>query len=262
MRRLPLLFLTILLSCSKQTTDNKISADNTTAPVKDSTTSVVVQADSRENYQTSTYDTHRGDLEDHKRSLKELSDSSVFSTIHHQLLSELDSTSRTYFSARPDYEVMNLTHGDLFQNGKDENAFIVYDKKHLRVSILIQNTLSNTYSELYRDIKVKNGLENADCNYGAFGTLDYQFASELIYQRDYLIKKPESHLEYPTFKIVDITKDEDFALDDGCFAPSFSRQKPTSLCISTSAVYNNWECLTYDKSKNEFVISYGQAFAD
>jgi hypothetical protein len=110
---------------------------------------------------------------------------------------------------------------------------------------------------------VENGLEAADCNYNTFGTLDYQLADEILYREADLRKKPERYMENTACKIADISKDETFILKSGCF----SRKTPTadlskSLCIATSFVYNNWECLRYDKKTNSFLIFYGQAFAD
>jgi hypothetical protein len=251
--------LTTFLSCSKQSRDNK--TDNITTD-KDSTTKVAA-SDIGQNYLTSTYDNPSTDLERHKASLKELSDSSVFRTIHNELILTLQKKHQDYFNSNPNYQLMHSYGGDLFQNGKEDYSFIVYDKEKSIVIILIYDELQNKYSELFRDIKVNNGLVNAECNYGAYGTLDYQVACELIYQRDYLIKDPLKQLADTKCKIVDISKDEDFVLESGCFAKNYSADgKTKSLCIPTSSVYNNWECLTYDKNKGEFIIFYGQAFAD
>jgi hypothetical protein len=250
--------LTIILSCSKQS-DNK--ADTSTTG-KDSTTAAV-KSENRENYLTSTYDNPNSDLERHKASLKEISDSLVFLTIHNEIIMTLDKKHQDYFNSNPKYQLIHSYGGDLFQNGKEDNSFIIYDKKRIIISILLYDELQNKYYELFRDIKVKNGLENVECNYSAYGTLDYQVADELIYQRDYLIKDPLKQLADTKCKITDISKDEDFVLESGCFAKNFSADgKTKSLCIPTSSVYNNWECLTYDKSKSEFIIYYGQAFAD
>jgi hypothetical protein len=255
--------LTVFLSCSKQNGDNKLDKLSTISANKDSTTTSKVQANNGGSYLTSTYDNPGNDIEQHKASLKEIADSSAFSYIHSKLFSALGKKHQVYFTSRPDYELLYSSAGDLFQNNKEDNVFIVYDRKYSRVSILVYDDLQNKYSELFRDIRVKNGLENAECNYGSYGTLDYQVADELIYQRDNLIKKPERHLEDFKCKIVDISQDGDFILESGCFAINFSADKKTkALCIPTSSVYNNWECLTYDKTKNEFIIFYGQAFAD
>lgn len=253
--------VTIFLSCSKPSGDNQVDNSDTVSADKDSV--ATVKSDKGENYLTSTYDNPSNDLDRHIASLKELSDSSVFSTIHSRLILTLDKKHQDYFNSNSDYQLIYSSSGDLFQNGKEDMGFIIYDKKHTRVSILVYDGLQNRYAELFRDIKVKNGLGNADCNYGTYGTLDYQLADELAYQRDYLIKDPLKQIEDTGCKIVNIFEDEDFALTDGCFAAGFSVDNKTkSLCIPTSSVYNNWECLTYDKNKSEFVIFYGQAFAD
>jgi hypothetical protein len=253
--------MTIFLSCSKQSGDNQLDNSDIVSADKDSITSA--KPGNGENYLTSTYDNPSSDLGRHIASLKELSDSSVFKTIHGKLILTLDKKHQDYFNSNSDYQLIYSSSGDLFQNGKEDNGFIVYDKRHTRVSILVYDELQNRYSELFRDIKVKNGLGDADCNYGTYGTLDYQLADELIYQRDYLIKDPSKQIEDTNCKIADISKDEDFVLDSGCFARGFSADgRSKSLCIPTSSVYNNWECLTYDKNKSEFVIFYGQAFAD
>lgn len=129
--------------------------------------------------------------------------------------------------------------------------------------ILVYNELTDTYYELFKDMKVVNGLESANCNYRAFGTLDYQIAEELIYKEDYLIKKPEDIFDSPLCIITDITKDDGFPLDDGCFSQNISYDKSeSSLCITTSFVYNNWECMQFNEAEGHFVIFYGQAFAD
>lgn len=251
----------ILLSCSKQSSDNQVGNSDTVSADKNSVTTV--KADNGENYLTSTYDNPSNDLDRHIAGLKELSNSSAFHTIHGRLILTLDKKHQDYFNSNADYQLIYSSSGDLFQNGKEDNGFIVYDKKHTRVSILVYDGLQSRYSELFRDIKVKNGLGDADCNYGTYGTIDYQLANELLDQRDYLIKDPLKQIEYTNCKIADISKDEDFILDSGCFAKGFSADgRSKSLCIPTSSVYNNWECLTYDKNKGVFVIFYGQAFAD
>jgi hypothetical protein len=255
--------VTILLSCSRQSGDNQIDSSNTVLADKDTATTIKPDKDNGNNYLTSTYDDPNSDLDRHVTSLKELSDSSVFNIIHDRLILTLDKRHQDYFNSNSKYQLVYISSGDLFQNGKEDNGFVVFDKNHTRVSILVYDALQDRYSELFRDIKVKNGLTNADCTYGTYGTHDYQLADELIYQRDYLIKDPLKQIEYTNCKIADISKDKDFVLEGGCFAKDFSADgKNKSLCIPTSSVYNNWECLTYDKSKNEFVFFYGRAFAD
>jgi hypothetical protein len=265
--------LTIFFACSpRQQGDNTVnntsltstdSISQNTRPAKGNT--INVKSNNFNGYQTSTYDSPEfaAQLTRHKESLKQLSDKSVFSIIHNKLISTLPENHKEYFKTKLDYELLSIAKGDLFQNNRDDYTFLVYDKKNLRLSILVYNELTKKHFELFRDIKIENGLESADCNYRAFGTLDYQLADEIIYQKEYLIKKPESYLESTPCKIVDLSKDGDFVLKSGCFSKKVSKTNlSNSLCIATSSVYNNWECLKYDKSKDIFFIFYGQAFAD
>lgn len=252
--------LITILSCAKQR-DNHIVVNPDTVLV-DNDTITAIEATPAQNYMTSTYDNPGSDPR-HTASLHELSDSLVFKRIHDKLVPTLDERHQTFFSANSNLQLISHSSGDLFQNGEEDNCFVVYDKNHTRISIVIYDGLQDKYSELFRDIKVKNGLEDADCNYGAYGTLDYQLANELVYHRDYIMKHPLQQIEYSNCKIADISMDEDFILDSGCFASGFSAAgNKKSLCISTSSVYNNWECLMYDKNEGVFIIFYGQAFAD
>jgi hypothetical protein len=261
MNQIATLFISAtLIACSSQ---NKRD-ENAQSLSKDSISqSVKTENNKSEGVLVSTYDDPEEDLTSHKSSLKELSDSNVFSTIHTALFEKLSKNHQSYFNSKPDYNLLHSVSGDLFQNHTDGTVFIYYDKKNVRISVLTFDQSKNKYSELYRDIKVVNQLGTAKCNYGAHGTLDYQFANEIIYQRDYLIKNPKKFLENSKCRIVDIKKDQDFVLENGCFAKNFTLvENSQSLCIPTSFVYNNWECLTYDKQNDTFVIFYGQAFAD
>lgn len=217
------------------------------------------------NYQTSTYDEQKlsNDIKPHQKALTILDENKVFYFAHNHLLNSIASKHKEYFKLNPDYELLFLSRGDIFLNKADDYAFVVYDKKYLRISIIVYNEITNKYHELYRDIKIDNGLEYTDCNYHSFGTLDYQIANNLIYQTDYLIKKPERISEITFCKIAIISNDEDFILENGCFSKKVSKTNfVSSLCISTSSVYNNWECMKFDKSKNLFIIYFGQAFTD
>jgi len=226
---------------------------------KDSTSADSIQKSSSIDFQTSSYDDSATDRE----TLKQLSDQKVFSVVDARLAQTLSERHQEYFKAKPEYELLSYAKGDLFQEGKEDYAFVVYDKKNIRISILLYNAMANKYSELFRDIKVVNGLVTADCNYGAAGTLDYQLGETIVYQERDLRKRPEMYLESIPCKITDLSKDSDFVLESGCFSKTFPKTNlANSLCISTDSVYNNWECLKYDKASNAFVIYYGQAFAD
>jgi hypothetical protein len=199
----------------------------------------------------------------HQENLKEMDDVNVFSIIHSKLIPALDKKHKDFFISKPNYKLLSFTKGDLFQNNKNDYAFIVYDTKDERILIVVYNENSNKYDVLFKDIKIENRLNAALCNYSTFGTLDYQIGAEIIYQKDFLIKNAEDYLESKICKVADITKDKDFILEYGCFSDTTFKSNPiNSLCISTSSVYNNWECMKYDKERNIFIIFYGQAFAD
>lgn len=266
-----ILTFTILFACSQGQQKNHTTANSTQANKNNSSNGKTLtkvaekEANNSNEYLTSTYDNPKFDdrLINHRESLKRLSDKNVFFTIDSNLKQALTEKHQQFFKSKDEYELIFVAKGDLFQENREDNAFVVYDKKNQRVAILVYNKMTDKYSELYRDLKVENGFENANCNYGAFGTLDYQLANEIVYQEEYLFKKPEKYLESTPCKIADISKDEDFILKSGCFSKKTPKDNlSNSLCIATSSVYNNWECLKYDKQTNTFLIYYGQAFAD
>ncbi len=259
--------LPVLVACNQSSPNNKKSTDQvagkTEKPAK--TLAEPEQKTEKKTFVLSTYDNpeQKGQIEDHVNALQRLSDVGVFNQIHQKALLSLPSEQQNHFKLNPQYFVLCSDKGDLFHNGKTDYAFVVYDGKNKRFSILVYNKLKNKYAELYRNLKVENGLEDADCGYGQFGTHDYILADELIYQENYLIKNPESYLEYPTCKIGNMKQDSDLILKEGCFSKKIDKSKlPVVLSIATSSVYNNWECLQYEPETNSFCIIYGQAFAD
>lgn len=265
--------LILVVGCSSPKTDENSSEKSAgpkdqTIPQKNNTE--INETKGQENagpitFQTSTYDDPEfsDQVSEHQVSLKNLSDNGVFSTIHSKLIQKLGQKHRTYFKSKSEYELLAMAKGNLFRENKTDGGFIVYDKQNERISILIYREMTNKYAELFRDLKVENGLENAGCNYSSFGTIDYQLAEEIIYQEESLIKNPGIYLESSQIKITDISKDEDFFLKEGCFSRKVSKKETAnSLGITTSCVYNNWEALRYNKETDSFVIFFGQAFAD
>jgi len=263
--------LILVVGCSSPKTDKNPS--DKSAYTKDQTTT-----DNPENrevksevqtipvtFQTSTYDDPEfsDQVSEHQVSLKNLSDNGVFSNIHSKLIQKLGQKHQAYFKSKPGYELLAFAKGNLFRENKTDAGFIVYDTKNERISILVYREMTNEYAELFRDLKVENGLENAGCNYSSFGTIDYQLAEEIIYQEESLLKNPDIYLDSPQIKITDISKDEDFFPKQGCFSQKVSKKETANtLGITTSCVYNNWEALRYDKETDSFVIFFGQAFAD
>ena len=264
--------LTLLFACSPNkksestiTNENRSLTDSSVKIIPSSNTDTVKLKSNLIHFQTSTYDKSEFEKEiiNHRESLQKLSDIGVFDRINDKLELTLTANQKVYFKTRPAIKLLSIAKGDLFDNNKEDYAFIVYDNINKRISLLTFNAAENNYLELFRELKVENGLETADCNYGTASTLDYQIGDEIIYQEEYLIKKPENYLEYPPIKIVNPSHDSDFILKSGCFSKKVSKTKlSTSLCIATSSVYNNWECLKYDKVSKSFLIYYGQAFAD
>ncbi|WP_289658293.1 hypothetical protein [Flavobacterium panacagri] len=261
-----ILFTLLIISCNSKQQENKINKEDNQQ--KETSPQIINKKKESEsvNYQVSTFDNPQDNdrIQREKESLKQLSEKKIFFNIHNKLIEEIDAEQQSYFKKNHNYELLSIAKGSLFQENSNDVAFIVYDKKNEKISILLYNEKSSTYAELYKDIKVINGLKDANCNFYSFGTLDYQFANEfLISNEDYLEKSIESYLESSYLKITDISKDENFILKDGCFAKNVSKTNlANTLCFATSAVYNNWECLRYDKKSNTFLIFYGQAFAD
>lgn len=128
---------------------------------------------------------------------------------------------------------------------------------------MIYQTDKNGYRELYRTVKIENGLEDAGCNYGAFGTLDYQLGEEIIEQKEFLEKNVGMFFIARPLILIGLKEDENFAPDRGCFSKGMGISKKVRfIAIPTSQVYSNWECLTYQSASDSFLIFYGQAFAD
>ena len=198
--------------------------------------------------------------ERHKEELQQLSANNIFSLIHEKTIPNLDAKHQNYLKSKPDFELIYSTKGNLFQNERDDYVFVVYDKTYSRITIIVFDDLENKYLELYREIKVAGEL---DCNYYNYGTLDYLVGSELVDQYLNPERLEDFIKDYEPCVITDVLSDDRFILDRGCFAKNVSKNSPlNSLCIATSLIYNNWDCLLYDKQNNKFIIVYGQAFSD
>jgi len=260
-----ILFIFSLLSaCNSKQQDNKV-----TDTKKEVSTEKIVAKNSKSDsvdYEISTYDNPKvaDQVINQKESLRELSEKKIFFDIHTKLLQKLTEEQQSFFRKNPDYELLSVAKGNLFQENGNDFAFIVFDKKKVKISIVVYNAATSKHALLFQDIKVVNGLKNEDCGSYSFGTFDYQFANDFfIYNKEYLEKSTQSYLEYSNLKITDISKDEGFILDQGCFSKKVSKTNlANTLCIATSSVYSNWDCLRYDKTNNTFLIFYTQAFAD
>ncbi|WP_264529702.1 hypothetical protein [Flavobacterium sp. N502540] len=262
-----LVCLTLLFACnSKQTEDKTNTPEHTKKESAQKTPSQSKPAGSP-NYEISTYDNPEfaSNIKLHKEQLKQFSEKKLFSVIHDKWIQKLSKEQQAFFSENPNYELLSMAKGNLFQNDSNDFVFIVYDKKKTKISILLYNGLTYKYAELYKDIKVENGFADGNSDIVFTRSLDYQFADEfLFYNEDALKEHPDNYLEtYVAAKITDLSKDDDFALDHGSFAKNVSRTNlSNTLCLATSSVYSNWDCLRYDKTNHTFLIFYTQAFAD
>ncbi|MBO9204918.1 MULTISPECIES: hypothetical protein [Niastella] len=197
-----------------------------------------------------------------KSRLQQLSERNVFSTIQAKILPTLPEKHQKVLGGDPDLNVLAFATGDLFQNNKNDYAFIVYDKKHQVISILLYDELADSYRQLYESLKVNDEINKLDCNNDC-GRLDENLASEIADQADSYIKDPVSFIANKQIKISDLTKDEDILIKDGCLSKNANNANiKNGLCIATSFVYNNWKCLRYDKAKDAFTIFFSQTFAD
>ncbi|MGQ2983467.1 hypothetical protein [Flavobacterium sp.] len=196
--------------------------------------------------------------------LKELDSVGVFDNVHPTQMAKL---SDIHFGALKslgkNYKLLHVTLGSLFAPGNKDMAIVAYQPDKSYITILIYNDQKGDIRELYRDYNVDNALRNTDCHYGPKNSLDIQLASEIVYRRDYLLKNPKSNLfDDAPCVIGDFTKNENYAPDVGCFSPNAPKVPGNVLSIATSFVYNNWECLKYDKKTDSFLVYYGQEFAD
>ena len=145
-------------------------------------------------------------------------------------------------------------------------AFIVYDSKDKRIKILIYDGSHQRFKQLYNDIKIIDGLSESNCGFLRFVSNDYIIGEELYYLRDSLKKKPLQFVkDIDILKCRIISEDDLFVLERGCFESGYDKDNVntfTSLCLATDYVYNNWDCLRYDKKQNLFILFYSQAFAD
>jgi len=260
-------FFTLLaLSCNSKQEENKTNTiNNTKKEIVNDTTSTTKAADAV-HYQISVFDDPKfaDRIKGDKEKLKKLSEEQLFSEMSSKSIVKLNEKQQLFFNTNSNYELLCFAKGNLFQESNNDYVFIVYDKENIKTKILLYNDKTSQYAELFKDIKVENRLENADCGSYSFGTLDYQFAIEHLIMNEGALKiNPQYYLEDLPLKITDISKDDSFVLKEGCFAKNAPRKNlANTLCISTSPVYSNWECLQYNKTNNTFFIFYSQAFAD
>lgn len=253
-----------ILGCTDVYKNKSAVKENISKPVVTEKTTVK-NSETFQKLEESTYD--RTDLKDrtenHQSALAALSENGIFKSISDPLLKKLSTKHEQYFSAHPEYELLSVAKGSLTAEEKNDRVFIVFDNNQSIIKILIYQEDKDLYRELYRTMKVINGLEDAGCNYATFGTLDYQIGEEIIDQKEFLEKNVGQFFEAVPIIMNGLKEDENFAPDNGCFSKGMGiTKKVRFVAMPTSQIYNNWECLTYQSASDSFLIFYGQAFAD
>ncbi|MGE8429094.1 MAG: hypothetical protein ACN6O7_14530 [Sphingobacterium sp.] len=214
---------------------------------------------------TSSYDSPRfaERVKEQAQQLMKMNDVGLFDKLHQKLTTTLPADQKDYFLGHPNLAVLAITKGNIFENGTLDLGYIVYNKDNHRIEIILFDHKNNTFNTLYKELKVVNTLQNLDCS-SSFGSLDYLVASELIYQEDYIRLNNSNYLiDDNSFDVTDISTNRNFDLQRGCLNKKFSKDAMVnSLCVPTSSVYANFQCLKYNKKKQIFEIYFSQEFAD
>ncbi|WP_104385776.1 hypothetical protein [Sphingobacterium sp. HMA12] len=214
---------------------------------------------------TSTYANPRTEetAKQQRQELVKLADEGLFGKLHLKLQAGLAESQKNYFEGHTNLNILAQTNGDIFGNKENDYAYVVYDKEKYQIEILLFDQQDKRFKTLYRDVHVSNLLQQSDCYY-TNGTIDYSIAAELIYQEDYIRSSQSNYLiDDKAFSVDDISKNNNFDLQQGCLSKDFSKNTmANTLCIPTSSVYANYQCLKYNKTKEVFEIYFSQEFAD
>lgn len=214
---------------------------------------------------TSTYTNPRFNkmANQQREHLVKLADEGLFEKLHLKLQADLAEEQKNYFESHANLNILAHTKGDIFENKGNDLAYIVYDKEKYQIEILLFDQKNKRFKTLYRDVQVSNLLHQSDCYY-ANGTVDYSIGAELIYQEDYIRSSQSNYLiDENAFSINNISTNHIFDLKRGCLSRDFpTNAMANTLCIPTSSVYANYQCLKYNKTKAVFEIYFSQEFAD
>lgn len=219
-------------------------------------------------FQLSTYDSpqYKSDIANQQRILSELEKHKVFDIIHNHYFPQIALVAKDFFNKHKGYKILSFRAVDLFKSENRDFAFIVYDSTDKSIKIIIYNSGKKRFKQLYKDIKIIDGLSKSNCNFGYFFSNDYLIGEILTYSKDALKKDPMNFLkDIDLLKCEIISENDRFALERGCFEPGYDKDNVNtfiSLCLATDGVYNNWDCMRYDPKQNLLIRFYGQAFAD
>jgi hypothetical protein len=221
-----------------------------------------------EKFEVSTYDStqYKSNLAKQQRILSELEKHKVFDIIHNHHFPKIALELKDFFNKNKGYKILSFRAADLFTDKNRDFAFIIYDSMDKSIKIIIYDGGKKRFRQLYKDIKIIDGLSNSNCNFGYFVSNDYLIGDILVYSKDAFKRDPLNFLKNIDFlKCRIISEDDRFALERGCFEPGYDKDNVntfTSLCLATDGVYNNWDCMRYDPKQNLLIRFYGQAFAD
>jgi len=214
---------------------------------------------------TSTYTNPRSNelANQQRQQLVKLADEGLFGKLHLKLQADLTEDQKNYFETHTNLNILAHTRGDIFGNKGNDFAYVVYDKEKYQIEILLFDQKNKLFKTLYRDVQVSNLLRQSDCYY-ANGTVDYSIGAELIYQEDYIRSSQSNYLiDENACSIDNISTNNIFDLKRGCLSKDFpANAMANTLCIPTSSVYANYQCLKYNKPKAVFEIYFSQEFAD
>jgi len=220
-------------------------------------------------FQESTYDApnYQSRIASQQKRLSELEKQKVFDIIHNHYLSKIPPEHKDFFKNYRSYKILSFASADLLANKNRDFAFIVYDSLNKGVKILIYDGFRKLFKQLYKEIRIMDALSESNCSFYQFGSNDYKIGEIITYIEDTLIKKGPLYFvnNFDILKCENISKDDAFVLERGCFGLGYDKDNIntfTSLCLATDSVYNNWDCMRYDKKQNLFILFYGQAFAD
>ena len=219
-------------------------------------------------YQVSTYHTpqYKSDIARQQKKLSELEKHKVFDIIHNYHFSKIASETKGFFNKHKGYKILSFKSAALLAPKNRDFAFIVYASVDKSIKIIIYDGGQKRFKQLYKDIKIIDGLSKSNCGFYQFGSNDYIIGQILAYQKNTLKKEPLNFVKHvDILKCRDISEDDTFVLERGCYESGYVKDNVNpfaALCLATDSVYNNWDCLRYDPKQNLFVRFYGQAFAD
>jgi hypothetical protein len=196
--------------------------------------------------------------------IKSVNYKQAYNRIHNRLIKNVPIKFSKYFKERSQYKILNFSKGDVFGNGRKDYVFVTFDTNKMIPYIILYNDKTKEFRILYETIKVINGFAETECNF-SFRSSDYEVGEVISQSTEYMLNYPDDYLKNERSKCVDITKDDDMVLNEGCFGDGFSKTNSKgfiSLCLLTDVTMNNWICLKYDKGLDAFIVYYAQAFAD